>query len=151
MSRGNACSSAPRTRTTYLRDETGGRRFWPVKCGEIDVEGLAADRDQLFAEAVNLYQAGVPWWPERPSSSKHIMPQQTERYEGDPGRKPSRQFLVGKPRVTISEVAKNGLFIDTPRIARSDQNRIAAILSAIGWMRGKRGDKGERFWVPVPS
>ena len=136
---------------TYLRDETGGRRFWPVKCGEIDVEGLEADRDQLFAEAMNLFQAGVPWWPERAFEINHIMPQQTERYEGDPWEETVSEFIVGKPRVTISEVAKNGLFIDTPRIARSDQNRIAAILSAIGWMRGKRGDKGERFWVPVPS
>ena len=79
------------------------------------------------------------------------MPQQTERYEGDAWEETVSEFIVGKPRVTISEVAKNGLFIDTPRIAKSDQNRIAAILSAIGWMRGKRGDKGERFWVPAPS
>lgn len=39
----------------YLQDETGNRRFWPVRIGELDFEGLKAARNQLFAEAVHHY------------------------------------------------------------------------------------------------
>lgn len=42
----------------YLTDLTGNRRFWPVMCGEIDVEALARDRDQLWAEAAMMETRG---------------------------------------------------------------------------------------------
>lgn len=43
----------------YLKDDTGGRRFWPMLCtaGEIDIAGLERNVDQIWAEALVLYRA----------------------------------------------------------------------------------------------
>jgi hypothetical protein len=46
----------------WQRDETGGRRFWPIRVGEIDVPAAARDRGQLWAEAVAAFRRGERWW-----------------------------------------------------------------------------------------
>ena len=46
----------------YLKDPTGARRYWPIKCGAIDTDGLQRDRDQLFAEAMRRYRANERYW-----------------------------------------------------------------------------------------
>ena len=41
-------------------DVTGNRRFWPFRvAGQIDVAAIVTDRDQLWAEAMALYQTNV--------------------------------------------------------------------------------------------
>jgi len=106
-------------RATYLRDETGGRRFWPIKCGRIDIDALARDRDQLFAEAVQRYRDGRAWWPDKDFETRHIAPEQAARYEADVWEETIADYLAGKCEVLVSEVACHALNFDRSHIRRS--------------------------------
>jgi predicted P-loop ATPase len=110
----------------YLRDETGGRRFWPVKVGAIDVDALTRDRDQLFAEALVMQRRGAAWWPDKDFECQHIMPEQAARYEADAWEEKIADYLKTQTKVTILQVARDGLFIETPKVGTADQRRIAA-------------------------
>jgi predicted P-loop ATPase len=135
----------------YLRDETGGRRFWPIRTGAIDTDKLTRDRDELFAEAVARYRAGENWWPDKDFERTHIFPQQAERYEADVWEERIEPYLKTVTRTTIGQVAQAGLHLETPRIGKADQNRIAAAMENLGWRR-ERSDggtdwQGKRWWV----
>lgn len=107
-------------KSTYLRDETGGRRFWPVKVGPIDTDALAHDRDQLFAEAVVRFHEGAQWWPDGFFEAEHIKPEQDARFEPDAWEEPITRYVTGRDRVSVSEVAKLALFIETARLGTAE-------------------------------
>jgi len=140
-------------RDTYLRDETGGRRFWPVNCGSIDIAALVRDRDQLLGEAVVQFRQGAHWWPSREFERTHIVPQQSQRYEEDAWEENLGTFLERQSRVTVGQVAREALGIETPRIGTAEQRRIAAALERLGWRRerpvGQRDWQGRTWWLKV--
>ena len=147
-------------KTAYLRDETGGRRFWPVSVTWCDTDRLAADRNQLFAEAVALYREGQQWWPTEAFEAMHIRPQQEARYEADAWEGQIGAYLqvkvedAAKPdgkaaRLTVLDVAREALRFDIPKLGVAEQRRIAAAMERLGWGRAARGGNGERFWTPL--
>jgi predicted P-loop ATPase len=140
------CFIGTTNKDTYLRDETGGRRFWPIKAGTIDTDSLARDRDQLFAEAMQLYRDGARWWPDKDFECTHVVPQQEARFEADAWEETIATFLDKHSRVTVGQVARGALEFENQRIGTADQRRIASAMDRLGWKREKRTDAANRWW-----
>jgi predicted P-loop ATPase len=134
-------------KSNYLKDETGGRRFWPVKTGTIDIEALKDDRDQLFAEAVKLVSDGYAWWPDADFELRYIKPQQDERYDADVWEDRVRDWTDQQLSGFTTGSVLSALGIPSERHTKSDQNRVASILENLGWKRGPRAHGGRRLWV----
>ncbi len=134
----------------YLKDETGGRRFWPVKAGTIRPELLQRDRDQLFAEALAAYRQGETWWPDAEFERRVIRPHQTSRQMTDVWQSLVETYLEHESRVTVLQVAAEALTIKAEHVGTADQRRIASILTTAGWRRGPRLGTG-RWWLPPVS
>lgn len=134
---------------SYLRDATGARRFWPVRVGAIDIDGLKADRDQLIAEAVQLFHAGEKWWPERQFEADVIAPEQKERFEEDPWQDTIELWLSreGKRRCTVNEVLRDALNLLTGQFGTREQRRVSAIFRHMEWSKSYSEGKSY-FWKP---
>jgi len=64
----------------YLKDRTGNRRFWPIPVGKvINIEFVRKFREQLFAEAFQLYLAGEAFTPSTADESRLFVPMQESR------------------------------------------------------------------------
>lgn len=126
----------------YLKDETGGRRFWPVRVGQIEIARIIAQRAQLFAEAVALYREGRWWWPDA-ALEPYIAPEQEARYEGDAWEDAIARFCSDKMRTTTADIATLALGMPLERITPTVQGRIGAVMRRMGW---QHRNNGGRFW-----
>ena len=127
--------------STYLRDETGARRFWPVACGPaILVDELARDRDQLWAEAVVAYRAGVRWWLDTPELNAQAEDEQSARYEGSAWDDlilawAAERVAMGNDSVSTAQVLEGCIQKRIGEWTKSDEMRVAAALSRAKWKR----------------
>lgn len=64
----------------WLRDRTGNRRFWPIPVRHvINIEWVERHRDQLMAEAFELYLQGEPCYPDAETETRLFVPMQEKR------------------------------------------------------------------------
>lgn len=140
-----ACTT---NRDDWQRDDTGARRFLPILCGEINLEWLRNNRDNLFAEAMYLFTQDAPWWNIPEDEQRH----ETERRrEVDPWEDAISKFLIGKTEITLPEIAIDCLKIEQQRFDTGLSKRIARILRMNGWKLSIQWINGKttRKWVSL--
>ncbi len=153
-------------------DSSGNRRFWPVRCGNIDAARIERDRDQLWAEAYHRYRQGEVWWLDTQELNLLAREEQEERYEpgvwddiilewvDDPRQR--EDLFNGIPifvapwsgsepgKVTISDILIHAIGKDKDRLTQVDRNQVARCLTQDGWRpkQERRGSsRGKRFYV----
>lgn len=140
----------------YLTDATGGRRFWPVACGTIDVASIVRDRDQLWAESVALFDAGEPWHITDDKIASEVVAEQAARFVDDPWTERIREWVVAAtatpkyPKgVTTAEVLEYGLRIQPSDHTRAYAMRVGEILSHLDYtskqQREQDGSRARRY------
>lgn len=127
-------------RDEYLKDPTGNRRFGPLRVGAVDLAGVAAVRDLLWAEALARWNAG-----ERPAMRADFYDAHAAhvggRFEGSEVDDALHVFADKGGKVACLEVYKAlGVDLDAPR-----QRRVAEALKALGWRKVRNGAGGRRF------
>jgi predicted P-loop ATPase len=118
-------------KSTYLKDETGGRRFWPLKTGNINIEALVRDRNQLLAQAAEEFHREVPWWPDH-ELEETVTAEQHARYDQDAWLPIIQAWLDDRVNhqasYTVAEIAIGALYVSKAHIDRGTQLRIANVL-----------------------
>ena len=145
----------------FLDDPTGARRFWPVRVGEVDLEALEADRDQLWAEVYEEMTPGVgrplpPWWLS-PEEDAELAEDQVVYTRGDPWgdivaawTSPQHVTEIGvtaadlRDGVTVAHVLGAVLAIDVGQQHKAAAMRVAGILTRLGWRKKKGSFNGRR-------
>ncbi len=127
---------------TYLKSQTGNRRFWPVKTGTINLDAMRRDRDQLWAEAAAVEVAALSLelprehWPQAKI-------EQDGRLEHDPwidllekieGPKYSVWQGEGQEyRVSTDAIFDEWLSIPQRKRSTGDAMRLKGVMSRLGW------------------
>lgn len=118
----------------FLVDSTGHRRFWVVVVVRLDEESLIADRDQIWAEAVEQYTDGKPWHLDREQEIE--LKKANRSFEPvDAWEHLVLTYIQGLTQTTSMDVALGAIGMEKRHVDRQVEMRIAAILKRAGWTR----------------
>jgi hypothetical protein len=136
----------------YLKDATGGRRFWPVKTSDepANMKWIEAARDQLWAEALHAHEKGEESWISDPEILARASAEQAKRYDSDPWQESIETYCSSLEHVSTSEILTNCIKKSMEHWTQQDKSRVARCLTIAGWKVkvGKDKDrKSTRLYV----
>lgn len=139
---------------TYLKDETGNRRFWPVRVGDVYLESLRAHREQIWAEAVHRYKAGEKLWLDdkkleiiaKQEQNLRFMVDEWETVIGD--WLDCDEFKKMRKSCTANDIWSKCFGHDVSKFSKADQMRVGQALTRLQWKRARRWKDGkvQRLW-----
>jgi putative DNA primase/helicase len=149
----------------WNKDPTGGRRFWPVEVGtELNIEGLAAMREQLFAEAFACAQAHIAdrsthrYWPTDVEQRELFDPEQLAREAPDAYLDLLASWIngdkcdpTGRGWFTLAEALMSGVNLDTKGMTKDVQSRVGICLRKLGCEKVERRTAQPRFVYKRPQ
>jgi len=145
-----------------LDDPTGARRFLPVHVGSVDIAGLAAARDQLWAEGVVRFKAaGVAWQDaERLAKAEHhkfevqdswfpIVAEFMDSYPVPRLGEEVPTWRRSERPIHAHDVLTTCLRINPGQIKRADEMRVAKIMRKLNYVNDPIWSNGRmvRMWV----
>lgn len=134
----------------YLSDHAGARRTWAVSALHADRAWVAANRDQLWAEAQARYARGEQWHILDPTALQEAAEAAEEAYAADAWEPVVIRYMASHEGATTTEILCDGLAIELGRITRSDQTRIGTILHRCGYRARRATDGARRYYRSRP-
>lgn len=140
----------------YLKDATGGRRFWPVMVGDvIDLDGLTAVRELLYAEALADFDAGERAYPLKDEEKRLFVPEQAKRGMQEPFEDLLHTWVKNQSvPFSMAEAATDGLGLTADKLTPAVVTRVGIALRKLGCGRKEdrlAADPGQRRLYLPPS
>lgn len=130
----------------WAGDPHGARRFWPVRVGKVDIDGLLAVRDQLWAEARFRFDEGEPW--HLPENLELLAKEeQAERAPDDIWIGRVSHALDRMPNIDDVSIWE---IMDKMGLATKEQEfhkyKVGHSLQSLGWERYRSRTEGSRIY-----